>query len=164
MTGVGPTGTKLLNRDGPGMDSGGLGTRRAVPPSMTQERRRRGRLAETAVAGWLALKGWSILGNRVRVAGVEVDLVVERDGVLALVEVKARSHPGLEAARLVSRAQRRRLCLAARAIASRSRRDVLVRLDVAEVSWQHGLPHINVHEDAFRPGDDDWEPRDSPWG
>ena len=122
---------------------------------MTQERRRRGRLAEQAVAGWLTLRGWQIVGERVHVAGVEIDLLAEREGVLALVEVKARSHPGLEPARLVSRRQRQRLCLAARALAARSRRDLLIRLDLAEICWVGGLPHVRVHEDAFRPGEDD---------
>lgn len=122
---------------------------------MTEERRRRGRLAEHAVAGWLALRGWAIVGSRVRVAGVEIDLLAERGGILALVEVKARSHPGLEPARLVGRAQRRRLCLAARALAAQGRRDLVVRLDVVEISWQRGLPLIRVHEDAFRPGEEE---------
>lgn len=52
---------------------------------------RGGRRAETLAALWLQLKGWRILGRRVRNPRGEVDLVARRGRVLAFVEVKARS-------------------------------------------------------------------------
>ena len=52
---------------------------------------RGGRRAETLAAWWLRLKGWTILGRRVRTPVGEVDLVARRGRTLAFVEVKARA-------------------------------------------------------------------------
>lgn len=59
-----------------------------------------------------ALSEWSILGRRVRTPAGEIDLVAERDGLLAFIEVKAR--PSLtEAAFALRPRQRARLARAA---------------------------------------------------
>lgn len=71
----------------------------------------RGRRAETIAAIWLQLKGYRILGRRVRTPAGEVDLVARRGKALAFVEVKARGSDiaadaalGLPQLRRVSRA------------------------------------------------------------
>ncbi len=51
----------------------------------------RGRRAERFAATWLRLKGWRILAERVRTPAGEVDIVARRAGIVAFVEVKARS-------------------------------------------------------------------------
>ena len=52
---------------------------------------RGGRRAENKAALWLQLKGWKILGRRVRTPVGEVDLVARRGKVVAFVEVKGRA-------------------------------------------------------------------------
>lgn len=52
---------------------------------------RGGRRAEAIAALWLQLRGWAILGRRVRTPVGEVDLIARRGRVLAFVEVKARA-------------------------------------------------------------------------
>lgn len=67
--------------------------------------------AEAACCDALRRDGWAILGQRVRTPAGEVDIVAERAGLLAIVEVKHR--PVLaEAAAAVSTRQRARLLLA----------------------------------------------------
>ncbi len=71
----------------------------------------RGLDAEAIAAQALERDGWTVLGRRVRTAAGEVDLVAERDGLLALIEVKAR--PALaEAAAALGPRQRARLVAA----------------------------------------------------
>lgn len=91
----------------------------------TAARRNRGRSAhaeghrgEWLAAFWLMLKGYQILGFRVRTPFGEVDLLARRGATLAVVEVKLR--PTLaEALEAVTPEQIERLSAAARLLAAR---------------------------------------------
>lgn len=72
----------------------------------------RGRDAESLAASALSADGWVVLARRLRTIVGEIDLVAERDGVVAFVEVKARSSLA-EAAFALDVRQRRRLVRAA---------------------------------------------------
>ena len=72
----------------------------------------RGVAAELAACAALQADGWTVLGRRLRTPAGEIDIAAERDGLLALVEVKAR--PALaDAAASVGKRQRIRLLAAA---------------------------------------------------
>lgn len=78
--------------------------------------RRSGRAAEVWAAMWLMLKGYRILGFRLKTPQAEIDLLAHRGQVLAVVEVKRRTT--LEAAlETVSADQRDRLRRAGAALA-----------------------------------------------
>jgi len=49
-----------------------------------------GRDGERRAAAWLRIKGWSIIGSRVKTPHGEIDLVAKRGGVIAFIEVKWR--------------------------------------------------------------------------
>jgi putative endonuclease len=72
----------------------------------------RGRHAEARAAAALAAEGWAVLARRLRTPAGELDLVAEREGLLAFIEVKARATLA-EAAAALGPAQRRRLVAAA---------------------------------------------------
>jgi len=79
---------------------------------------RDGRRGETIAALWLMLKGWSILGRRIRTPVGEVDLVVRRGRTLAFVEVKARKTAD-DSALSLDHYRLRRVAAAAEALAPR---------------------------------------------
>lgn len=86
------------------------------------ERRRRaeraGRRGEGLALWWLRLKGWRLVARGFRAPVGEIDLVVRRGGVLALVEVKRR--PTLAAAaEAIRRPQQLRIARAAEALLQR---------------------------------------------
>lgn len=70
-----------------------------------------GHSAEWLAAAWLILKGYRILGFRLKAPGAEIDILAQKAGVLAVVEVKQRRT--VEAAEIaLSPNQRERLRLA----------------------------------------------------
>ncbi len=111
----------------------------------------RGVTAEAAAGAALEHDGWVVLARRLRTEAGEVDLLAERAGVLAIVEVKAR--PSLaDAAAAVSQRQRARLMAAAEIILAEHPDWGLagVRFDVLVVDAAGRVRRI---ADAFRLGD-----------
>jgi len=77
--------------------------------------RRDGRRREVLAAVWLMLKGYRILGFRLKTRQGEIDLLAKRGRVLAVVEVKSRTTP-IAALEAVTPTQRARLLRAGRAV------------------------------------------------
>lgn len=80
-----------------------------------QKAQRLGIAAEVAACHALAADGWAVLARRLRTASGEIDIVAERAGLLALIEVKARPTLAAAAAALGPR-QRARLLAAAETV------------------------------------------------
>lgn len=110
-----------------------------------------GRDAEAIAAAALAREGWAVLARRARTPAGEIDLVAERDGMLAFVEVKSR--PSLsEAAYALGPRQRARLVAAAECwlAANPGHGTAGMRFDVVIVAADGTARRI---ADAFRLGD-----------
>ena len=103
-----------------------------------------GRRQELLAALILMLKGYRILGLRLRTPQGEIDLLAQRGHVLAVVEVKSRA--SIEAAlEAVSRDQLKRLRRAGQALLARrpDRLRLNVRLDLVALaprSWPRHIP------------------------
>jgi putative endonuclease len=94
----------------------------------------RGRRGERAARRHLTRRGWTVLAERWRGAGGELDIVAARGDVVAVCEVKARSDPAALAEPLTA-AQRARIARAAEAfVAARPElADRILRLDLVTV-------------------------------
>ena len=112
---------------------------------------RRGRTAEGLAVLSLRLRGYGIVGRRIRTPAGEIDIAARRGGILAIIEVKARETM-TQAVEALSRRQRRRIVSAAEwFIAQESARASLtVRFDLILVARRRWPRHI---PDAWRPGD-----------
>ena len=90
---------------------------------MSQPRRKRtrayafGMTAEDAACAALVRDGWVVLGRRVRTEAGELDVLAAKAGMLAVIEVKARSTLADAAASLSPRQQARLLAAAEIALA-----------------------------------------------
>lgn len=116
-----------------------------MPRPDRAEAERRGRRAEAFAAWYLRLKGWRILGTRVRTPVGEVDLVARRGKVLAFIEVKARAT--MQAAEIsLDRQRLRRVADAANLLLPRFLKDAdTVRIDALYVvpgRWPRHLPDV----------------------
>jgi putative endonuclease len=119
---------------------------------VTEERLALGRAGEEVAAGHLEAHGWRILARGWRAAGREIDLVAERQDVVALVEVKTRRAGGLAPpAAAVDWRKRRQLAAAGAVAAARWGGSRALRFDVVAVTWGTGGPAVEHFEDAFRP-------------
>lgn len=90
-----------------------------------------GRLAETASAWLLRLKGYQILDQRARTRRGEIDLIAKRGQVIAFVEVKYRASRN-EAIEAVSDQNWRRIAAAAEVWMSK-------RPSLARYNWRYDL-------------------------
>jgi len=104
----------------------------------------RGRRAERRAAWWLRLHGWRILGQRLRVAAGEVDLVARRGRTIAFVEVKWRDRAE-ELDYAIDEYRLRRVAAAAQMLIPRfARADDAIRIDVMLLAPGR-LPRHLVH-------------------
>ena len=113
----------------------------------TTDRRRQaekaGRRAETLALWWLRLKGWRLVARDFRTPVGEIDLVVRRGRLLALVEVKRRASLAA-AAEAIRPEQRGRIARAAEALLKR-RPDLAacdLRFDAVLLAPGHRPRHI----------------------
>ena len=125
---------------------------RPTPPTHRLLRGRRayaaGQDAEALAAAALSAEGWQILAQRLRTEAGEIDMIAEREGLLAFIEVKAR--PSLaEAAFALGLRQRARLVAAAESwlAANPGHGSAGMRFDVMLVAADGTIRRIS---DAFR--------------
>jgi putative endonuclease len=109
---------------------------------------RRGLAAEAAAVAALERDGWTVRGRRLRTAAGEIDLAVEREGLLAIIEVKARPTLADAATALAPRQQARLLAAAEALLATQPEWGRAgVRFDVLLVDSRGAVRRI---ADAFR--------------
>ncbi len=115
-----------------------------------------GSRGERAAARHLEAKGYRILERNFRVTQGEIDLVAFRDGVVAFVEVRAQTEPGMiDPVRTITRRKQRRVIKAAQryCVLRDVQRDGLsTRFDVVTVLLDAGGRASSVRhiEDAFQ--------------
>lgn len=110
----------------------------------------RGVLAEDAACAALLADGWTILARRLQTGAGEIDIVADRDGLLAFIEVKARPNLATAAAALGARQQARLLAAGEAALAANPGwGQAGVRFDVVLIDAAGRIRRIT---DAFRLG------------
>jgi len=122
----------------------GLGNSRYVRAcSQRRHSERLGRLAELAAAVLLLLKGYWIIGRRVRSAYGEIDLIAVRGRRLAMIEVKYRRSLSI-AEQSVTHNQADRMATAAEQWMSRraAYRDYSLSLDAIFIAPWHLPKHV----------------------
>jgi putative endonuclease len=107
-----------------------------------------GRAAELLASLYLQARGCVLLARGVRIAGVQVDILAKRRGVVLVVEVKSRGRADVPTEDLVTPVQVARLRLAADRASERH--GMPARLDLVEVRWG-GRPFLTWHHGPWDP-------------
>ncbi len=103
------------------------------------------RSGEEVAAAYLVRRGWRILGRNVRCGRTgEIDIVAERGGILAFVEVKTRRTDrfGTPAEAVTWRKQARIRALARHYLMTARPRAAAIRFDVVEVRPGPAVTHL----------------------
>jgi len=105
----------------------------------------KGAQGEAAAAAWLESRGWTVRERNFRCHAGEIDLIAQREDVVAFVEVKAwRSVPAEDLGRAVGARKRRRISRAAGLYLERHPEldGAHLRFDVVFLGGQEGPRHI----------------------
>jgi putative endonuclease len=118
---------------------------------MTAARQAFGELGERIAERWLRRAGWRVVQRRFRSGHRDIDLVVERDGMVAFVEVKARRGTGFgQPVEAVNWRKQKELARSAHVwIARHGRVDEAYRFDVVGVLVDGERVRIRHVPDAF---------------
>ena len=115
-------------------------------------RARTGSQGEALAAEWYTANGYDICAKNYRARAGEVDLIVQKDGLLAFVEVKTRAEGGIALPRewVDARKQRRIVAAALDFLEKHCRQEPWMRFDVVEVTlYGNGGHKIHCIENAF---------------
>lgn len=113
---------------------------------MVTEKRRRGNLGEDFAAAWLEEHGYRILARNFLTRMGELDIVAKKDGVVSVVEVKARAEDCLYLPReAVTASKRRKICKATILYIMETGEKAKIRFDVFEVIYDKNTLKIKAH-------------------
>lgn len=117
-------------------------------------RSERGAFGEEQTALYLEKRGYRIIARNYRIKGGEIDIIAEKEGVIAVVEVKTRKFGSLtEGAAAVTKKKQSRIIKAVRSYLLETGTEAEISFDVAEViittENNPRLLEINYYKNAF---------------
>ena len=122
---------------------------------MSAARQAFGELGERIAERWLRRSGWRVIQRRFRSGHRDIDLVMERDGTVAFVEVKARKGASFgQPVEAVNWKKQKELTKSAQVWIDRhGRSSEVYRFDVVGVLVSDGRVRVRHVPDAFRVSD-----------
>ena len=115
------------------------------------DRQSLGKHGEDLACAELVRRGYAILARRYRSRVGEIDIVARHDGTIVFVEVKTRGSDAFGGGELaVTPGKQRRMAQMAVDFLSRRRlHDHPCRFDVVAITFERGVPRVEVYENAF---------------
>ena len=111
-----------------------------------------GQISEDRAAAYLMARGYTIRDRNWRVGHKEIDIIAQKDGVIAIVEVKARKSDRYgDAIEAVTDQKIHHLVSAAHAYVHYHRIDLPIRFDIISITGEPGHQKVEHIEEAFYP-------------
>lgn len=114
-------------------------------------KRKIGNTGERLTAYYLTRSGYTILKMNYTVKGGEIDIIAEKDGIIAFVEVKSRDVSAADTGVMaVTKRKRRFIIKTAQEYLYRIGSDSQPRFDIADVTMENGMPvKLRYFDNAF---------------
>lgn len=110
-----------------------------------------GKWGETAVADYLAGRGYAIVERNWRLGKIEIDIIASKGADIVFVEVKTRREPSANPFESMTPAKERMLLKGVNAYMQTRNSALSPRIDVAAVEGDEHDYRIEYAEDAVRP-------------
>ncbi len=111
-----------------------------------------GNAGEDLAAKYLIEKGYQVLERNWRYGNDEIDIIAQKDEILAIVEVKTRRSDYYGAPyTAVNKAKQKFMIRAAEAYLNKYDLDVEVSFDIVSIVLRKDKPHIEHIDEAFQP-------------
>lgn len=114
-----------------------------------QKNREFGQFAEKIASEYYTSKGYAVREQNWRMGKTEIDLIVQKDNVLVIVEVKARKPDTTDPVSAVTLDKMRRMARAAHNYLQMLPGDYLYRFDIFALTGDSINYKIEIIEDAF---------------
>ncbi len=110
-----------------------------------------GKWGESAVADYLAERGYAIVERNWRLGKIEIDIIASKGTDIVFVEVKTRREPSANPFEAMTRQKEQMLLRGANAYMQSRNSALTPRIDVAAVEGDEHNYRIEYAEDAVRP-------------
>ena len=111
-----------------------------------------GQISEDRAAAYLMARGYVIRERNWRLGHKEIDIIAQKEGILAFIEVKARKSSRFgEAIEAVTDQKICNLVIAANAYVRYHRIDLPIRFDIIGITGEPGRQIVEHIENAFYP-------------
>jgi putative endonuclease len=105
---------------------------------------------EVIVAEWLKKNGFTILARNFSCKFGEIDLIAQKQEVVAFVEVKTRTNEYFPTSEVVTKSKQQKMVRTAERFALKFKLfEHVLRFDVATVTFKNDVPQINYIPNAF---------------
>ena len=123
---------------------------------MQLSRSETGKLGEELTAYYLQKSGYEILRRNFRIKGGEIDIIAQKDGIIAFVEVKTRDISSLESGMQAVGSRKQSLIIrASQEYSCRYPHDFQPRFDISEVTVKNGrIVKFSYLDNAFGSSED----------
>lgn len=108
-----------------------------------------GKYAEEITAQHYIRNGYTILERNWRLGKTEIDLIAQKDNMVAIIEVKARSGDDEDALSSITSDKRRRMVRAADSYLKKLKGQYEYRFDISTVTGEIDNNELEIYEDAF---------------
>lgn len=121
---------------------------------MQNHKKQSGVHGENLVVQYLKRQDFTILARNYRKRYGEIDIIAQKNDLLAFIEVKWRKNPAVDPAQVITYSKQQKIIKVAKVfLSTHNDTDLICRFDVALVEQQNNTTNIRYIQNAFGPNE-----------